>query len=346
VAAVPPPELLEVRQLARSEVDRVSRDLPYRPRARHVERLAEQDRGEAAYLVAWFGDVAVGHVHVRFLAARRSTQARREGCVELEDVFVAPAYRRRGAARILLQAAEAVAITRGESLVGLAVEAANEPARHLYVGAGYREIGRGPFDLSYTAWGDDGVPKRLTAAHLYLTKRAGAPPPAIDRWLPAYDVAERHEREVALPPEQALVHALTSPAAFGRTVRALVALRGMRPAGSLEAFFAAHGFVVLERTPTQWVAGMAGRPWRPSGSLLDVRSPEEWRAAAAPGTIRAVADFRAEPLGAGRSLLVTETRVAAADAGARRRFAAYWTVVGPFSKLIRRRWLAGLARAL
>jgi ribosomal protein S18 acetylase RimI-like enzyme len=343
---VPPTALLEVRPLGRAEVDSLARDLPYRPRARHVERLTEQERGEASYLVAWLGDVAVGHVHVRFLAARRSSQARREGCVELEDVFVAPAYRRRGAARILLQAAESEAIARGESLVGLAVEASNDPARQLYVSAGYREIGRGPFDLSYTAWGDDGVPKRLTAAHLYLTKRAGAPPPAIDRWLPAYDVGERHEREVALPPEQALAHALTSPAAFDRTVRALVAMRGMRHAGSLEAFFAAHGFVVLERTPTQWVVGMAGRPWRPSGSLLQLRSPDEWREAALPGTVRAAADLRAEPLGAGRSLLVTETRVAAADAGARRRFTAYWTVVGPFSKLIRRRWLAGLARAV
>jgi hypothetical protein len=51
----------------------------------------------------------------------------------------------------------------------------------------------------------------------------------------------------------------------------------------------------------------------------------------------------AEPAGDG-SLLVTETRVAANDAAARRAFARYWRLVGPFSALIRRRWLRAAAR--
>ena len=42
----------------------------------------------------------------------------------------------------------------------------------------------------------------------------------------------------------------------------------------------------------------------------------------------------------------TETRVAAMDARSRRAFRAYWLAVGPFSALIRRRWLAAAERAL
>jgi hypothetical protein len=47
-----------------------------------------------------------------------------------------------------------------------------------------------------------------------------------------------------------------------------------------------------------------------------------------------------------RSLLRTETRVQAVDASARRPVRAYWLAVGPFSALIRRRWLAAAERAL
>jgi hypothetical protein len=43
--------------------------------------------------------------------------------------------------------------------------------------------------------------------------------------------------------------------------------------------------------------------------------------------------------------LVTETRVQALSAAARRRFRLYWLVVGPFSALIRRRWLSAACRA-
>ena len=47
-----------------------------------------------------------------------------------------------------------------------------------------------------------------------------------------------------------------------------------------------------------------------------------------------------------RGALDTETRVAAMDARSRRAFRAYWAAVGPFSSLIRRRWLVAAERAL
>jgi hypothetical protein len=42
-------------------------------------------------------------------------------------------------------------------------------------------------------------------------------------------------------------------------------------------------------------------------------------------------------------LLTTETRIAAVDDAARRAFTWYWRIVGPFSALIRRRWLRAIA---
>ena len=152
-------------------------------------------------------------------------------------------------------------------------------------------------------------------------------------WLPECDVSSRHDRHVPGNPESAFAALLASPP--DRVVRALLRLRGLREAPSLEAFFLGHGFEVLARTPTEFVVGGSGRPWRLTEPL---RPFAEER----PGNVRLVADFRAEPVPGG-TLLSTETRVAAGDDGARRAFKRYWRVVGPFSALIRRRWLRAAA---
>jgi hypothetical protein len=54
-------------------------------------------------------------------------------------------------------------------------------------------------------------------------------------------------------------------------------------------------------------------------------------------------DFRVAPRPGG-ARIETETRIAATDAGARRRFACYWRLVGPGSTLIRRDMLRASRR--
>ena len=57
-------------------------------------------------------------------------------------------------------------------------------------------------------------------------------------------------------------------------------------------------------------------------------------------------NFHVTDEGGGVSRLVTQTRVAASDAAAERRFAAYWRVIYPGSAFIRRMWLRAIkARA-
>ncbi len=159
-------------------------------------------------------------------------------------------------------------------------------------------------------------------------------------WLPAYDVAERHAAEIALPPERALAHLLAMPVAPDLFVRTLLRMRGLRREGTITDFFARYGFVELERTSTCLVVGaVAG-----AGAMRDA---ESWRAASAPPLIKVAADFRAEPAasGSGGARVSTETRVATVGAVARGVFGAYWLVVGPFSALIRRRWLRAAVRS-
>jgi hypothetical protein len=169
--------------------------------------------------------------------------------------------------------------------------------------------------------------------------------PLIDEWLPEFDVGERHDVALPVPAERALELVLATPAASDRVVRSLISARGMVARDeTIERFFAAHRFVVLARTSTEWVAGAVGAVWRPRGGLLRLDDAEAWRAAAVPGTIKGAVDFRAEPIPGG-SRLTTETRVQASDARARRRFRLYWLAIGPFSALIRRRWLKAIQEA-
>jgi hypothetical protein len=161
----------------------------------------------------------------------------------------------------------------------------------------------------------------------------------LDEFLPEYDVRERHERRVPGTPELAVAAALGMPVAPDGLVRTLFRLRGLPGGGSVQGALRAIGLTPLVEEPDCVVLGAAGRPWSPRSRLTPFDK-------AGPGQVRMVFDLTATTVGGGMSVLATETRVAAIDAGARRAFRRYWLAVGPFSALIRRRWLAGAERAL
>jgi hypothetical protein len=143
--------------------------------------------------------------------------------------------------------------------------------------------------------------------------------PLLDEHLPDFEVWERHSVALSVPPVRALELALSSPAAPDWIVRSLLRIRGIgMPTRSIEDFATTAPFAELGRNETEFVAGLA------------------------PGGLRIAFDFRAEPHPGG-SLLTTETRVHARTVRARRTFRLYWLVVGPFSALIRRRWLKAIA---
>ncbi len=160
-------------------------------------------------------------------------------------------------------------------------------------------------------------------------------PGSLDDWLPRFDFREYHERAVPVDELAAFRALLETPAGCDRLTRALLGLRGLR-AGRvpLGRMFEAMGFDVLERTGISLVVGTTGQPWRPTGPLGAFADSR-------PATVRIAADLRAR-----RGMISTETRILALDDRARRAFRRYWFVVGPFSALIRRRWLAAASRAI
>ena len=163
---------------------------------------------------------------------------------------------------------------------------------------------------------------------------------ALERWLPEYDVAERHGVAVAAPPE-AVDRAIREVSLDDAPLaRALVRLRGIRhdreDGSFVEQMGRRLGAVVVEDRPGEELAiGLVGQFWRlRGGEGQRPRAPEEFAPFDRADWAKAVMAFEVEPSGGGSSL-ANETRVRVPDPAARRRFRLYWLVVRPFSGLIR-----------
>jgi GNAT superfamily N-acetyltransferase len=152
-----------VRPLEPDELKAAIASLDARPAEKHRERLEQQERGELVYFVAWDEDVAVGTGLLRWRG--------RVGYPQLEDLWVVPERRNAGIGSVILDAVEGAAAESGADRLGLAVAVENEGARRLYGRRGYVTTDQAPFLLSYTAWGDDGVPQPVHELSLYLAKR-------------------------------------------------------------------------------------------------------------------------------------------------------------------------------
>jgi hypothetical protein len=171
----------------------------------------------------------------------------------------------------------------------------------------------------------------------------------IDRFMPSFDVSERHERRVDGPPD--VVFDITRRVDLSRSTITSVLL-GIRripqvltrtavpiPRFSLDSMID-YGFVVLaEKAGEEIVLGAIGTFWKPTGGMRPTVA-EEFMTFKEPGFAKATMNVRVDPFGAGSSLVVTETRVLCTDASSRRKFKAYWRLIGPFSALIRLQMLS------
>lgn len=185
----------------------------------------------------------------------------------------------------------------------------------------------------------------------------------LDHLLPDAPFTETHRRTVDGPIDDVWPACLEVETREIRTLGPLMALRmlpsvlrgkGRGPTAAPRPLldeFAAEGFIVLRRdeSPEDGRAlvlfGAAGRFWSLSGNApVPFASVDEFVAFDEPGHAVTVArlEARAEP--DGTTVIETETRVVGTDTASTRRFAPYWAVIRLPSGLIRRSWLAAIAR--
>ena len=181
----------------------------------------------------------------------------------------------------------------------------------------------------------------------HVRKRRG-PPTLLDRFLPEYEVVERHQTRIAAPADVTFAAARAMNLAASPVVRAIFRGRELlmrssveerpeqRPLQSLIDEVLSIGWGVLaQESGREIVLGAVTQPWK-SDVTFRALPPDEFAAFDEPGFAKIAWTIRAEPLGPATSRFYTETRVATTDTEARKRFRRYWTMVSPGVRLIRR----------
>jgi hypothetical protein len=170
-------------------------------------------------------------------------------------------------------------------------------------------------------------------------------PTLLDRFLPTYEVLERHHTVIAAPVETTYAAARAMDLMDSAAVRAIFRGRELlmhatptahREPQPLIDEVLALGWGVLAQDPErEIVLGAVTQPWEAQVRFRSL-PPDEFAAFDTPGFAKIAFTIQAESLGPATSRFYTETRVATTDADARRRFRRYWTMVSPGVRLVRR----------
>jgi hypothetical protein len=174
---------------------------------------------------------------------------------------------------------------------------------------------------------------------------AGSGP--LDSFMPDYDFAERHEMRILAQPET--VMGAVREVTFG-DIGAFETLGKIRNVAMLHSApvqvvkpvpkpmvsiiaGGSTGFFPLADREREFVFGMAGQPWNNRAVRLKAETFREWMPE---GQVKIAANLLVEDAGGGASRLISETRVQATDAAARRIMARYWRLIYPGSAMIRK----------
>jgi hypothetical protein len=189
--------------------------------------------------------------------------------------------------------------------------------------------------IGYVAW---------TWRRYGRVEHRGGQDPLLDRFLPVFEVAERHRIAVAAPAPVTFAAALRLDLERSPVVRAIFAGRELlmraTPAPDVESggFLSrvlSLGWGILAEDPgREIVLGAVTQPWEANVKFRSL-PPGEFAAFGEPGYAKIVWNLAVDPLGPGRSACRTETRVATTDPESRRRFRRYWSLVSPGVRLIR-----------
>jgi hypothetical protein len=166
----------------------------------------------------------------------------------------------------------------------------------------------------------------------------------VDRFMPTYDVVERHHVRVNAPADVTFQAATEMDLQQSRIVRGIFTAREWISRShavrepETRAFLSqmrAIGWGVLAEVPgREIVMGAVTQPWM-ADVVFRALAPEDFVAFREPDYVKIVWTFRADPTGAAESIFRTETRVVTTDPAARTKFRRYWAFASPGIIVIR-----------
>ena len=168
--------------------------------------------------------------------------------------------------------------------------------------------------------------------------------PLLDRFLPAYEIVERHQIRVAAPAATTLDAARDADLQASPVVRRIIRAREIilgatpgdrrRPRGLLEEMQSLGWGVLADVPGREVVVGAVTRPWE-ANVTFHALPPDQFAAFKEPGYVKIVWTIRADPITASESVFRTETRAIATDPTARTKFRRYWSFLSPGIIVIR-----------
>lgn len=160
----------------------------------------------------------------------------------------------------------------------------------------------------------------------------------LDVFMPNYEVVDRHQVRIKAPAEVALSAAAEMDLQSSPVIRGIFRAREWimssrpddrsRPRGFL-AEMKFLGWGILAEVPRrEIVMGGVTKPWHPN-PVFRALPPDEFAGFDESGYVKIIWTLRADPIGSQESLFRTETRAAATDTEARKKFRRYWSLLSP-----------------
>ncbi len=163
--------------------------------------------------------------------------------------------------------------------------------------------------------------------------RAGEEDPLLDRFMPEYEVAERHHIHVNAPADVTMAAAVNADLQASPIVRLIIKTRELvlgaqgsaaaRTPGLLAEVQALGWRVLAEDPGREIVMGAVTQPWL-ANVVFRGLPPEDFAAFHEPDYVKIAWTLRVDPIGPAETIFRTETRVMTTDRAARRRFRWYW----------------------
>jgi len=171
-----------------------------------------------------------------------------------------------------------------------------------------------------------------------------APDSLLDHFMPVYEVSERHEIVVRAPPGDAFAAACALDLQQAPVIHAIFRGRELLlgaepgadslPAGLLPMTLRIGWRVLAEQPGRRIVVGAVTQPWLPM-VVFQGLPPEQYAAFDSADYAKIIWTMETDSLGPSLARVRTQTRVHLTDAGARRKFRRYWSVMSPGIRLIR-----------
>ena len=206
----------------------------------------------------------------------------------------------------------------------------------LLTAGGLGILGIGYLSFAATAWARFGHPRPPHPDEV---------DPLLDRFIPSYEVVERHQIRVGAPAAVTLFTAKNAALNESPLVRGIFRARelalGADPAaaasngGMLEQLQGIGWRVLAEIPDREVVVGAVTQPWMPNVIFRGI-DPDAFRTFDEPFYVKIAWTLRVDPVDDTSCIFRTETRVLTTDADARSRFRWYWARFSPGIALIRR----------